>query len=66
VIGADNYGKILQAGLLEFKESLIAQDSHLGWIISGPILARQEVKVTCVATIQNSNTFFGEKAQTNL
>jgi Pao retrotransposon peptidase/Protein of unknown function (DUF1759)/Family of unknown function (DUF5641)/Putative peptidase (DUF1758)/Integrase zinc binding domain len=54
VIGADNYGKIIQAGLLEFGEGLIAQDSHLGWIISGPIPAKENVKVTGAATKQNS------------
>ncbi|XP_058810473.1 uncharacterized protein LOC131675492 [Phymastichus coffea] len=37
LIGADLYGQLLQAGLTKFpSSSLVAQNTALGWVISGP------------------------------
>lgn len=57
ILGADIYGQILQPGLKRLSPSkLVAQDTVLGWIITGPIPVNPSPCTTTVSRTQCLNT----------
>ena len=68
IIGADSYYNIMKKGMKKLKEGILAQDTHIGWILSGQLNSKmcyQVMSIVSCTELQKNLTEFFENEDLN-